>query len=236
MKHERHTRRQGPRNAAFAALLALSLIAGCGGADDPGPVMTVDARGTSSFDAGQLAAWLSTCPLEPISVAEADSLARMRQEEQLSHDVGAFGAVRWSLPVLARVTSGEATHAAAVRTLLDRYGQDDPLAGLPAGRYADADLQSLHDSLVAAAETSPIEALKAGIQADELGLRDLQLQVAAIDNADIGMVYGLLMSASRNHLRATLTELTRQGGSYQPHYLSPAEFDEIYRGLRKRRG
>jgi hypothetical protein len=219
---------------AAAGLLVIGLLAACGGGDDPGPVMAVDASGASSFDAGNLAAWLETYPLEPLSAAEADSLVAMRQEEQLAHDVGAVSAAIWPVPIIARITSSEATHAAAVQALLDRYGRADPLAGLPGGRFDTVALQSLHDTLADASRISALEALKSGVQIDELCIRDLTDQKAAIDNADILMVYDLLLIASRNHLRAHMTELTRLGGSYQPRYLSQAEFDAIFKVLKKR--
>lgn len=216
-------------HASLAAVLAV-LTAGlgaCGGGDDLGPVMGVDANGTSTFNAGNLATQLATYPLSALSTAEADSLAFMREEEQLAHDVYAVSATLWSPPVFANIAASEATHSAAVKALLDRYQLADPLAGLANGTFKTPAFQSLYSSLVAASRVSLIEALKVGAQIEELDIRDITVQKAAIDNADILMVYDNLLRGSRNHLRAFLKVLTQQGGTYVPQYISQAEFDAI---------
>ena len=107
-------------HATLLAVLASGLVA-CGGSDDVGPAMGVDANGTSTFNADNLAGQLSTYPLSALSTAEADSLAFMREEEQLAHDVYAASATLWGTPVFANISASEATHSAAVKALLDRH-------------------------------------------------------------------------------------------------------------------
>lgn len=214
-------------NASLLAVIAGTLVACGGGDDDPGPVMAVDATGASSFSAGNLAAQLATYPLAPLSTAEADSLAFMREEEQLAHDVYAVSATLWNPPAFANISASEATHSAAVKALLDRYQLPDPLAGLPNGSFKSPAVQALYDALVATSRTSLIEALKVGVQIEELDIRDITAQEAGIDNADILMVYDNLLRGSRNHLRAFMKVLTQQGGTYVPQYISQAEFDAI---------
>lgn len=213
-------------HATLLAVLAIGLAA-CGGSDDAGPVMGVDANGTSSFNSANLAAQLSTYPLAALSTAEADSLAFMREEERLAHDTYAVSATLWSPPVFANITASEVTHSAAVKALLDRYQLADPLAGLSNGTFKSPAFQALHASLVASSRTSLIEALKVGAQIEELDMRDITVQKAGIDNADILMVYDNLLRGSRNHLRAFMKVLVQQGGSYVPQYISQAEFDAI---------
>ena len=72
--------------------------------------MGVDANGTSTFNAGNLAAQLPTYPLSALSPAEADSLAVMREEEQLAHDVYAVSAALWS-PAGLHQHHGQRSHA-----------------------------------------------------------------------------------------------------------------------------
>ena len=213
-------------HAALLAVLASGLLA-CGGSDDARPVMGVDANGNSTFDAGNLATQLSSYPLSALSAAEADSLAFMREEEQLAHDVYAVSATLWSTPVFANITASEATHSAAVKALLDRYQQADPLAGLAAGTFKSPAFQTLDDTLVAESRSSLTDALKVGARIEELDMRDITAQKAGIDNADILMVYDNLLRGSRNHLRAFMKVLVQQGGSYVPQHISQAEFDAI---------
>ena len=205
-----------------------TLLSACGGGSDTGASpMSVNADGSSSFSAEALKERLSTYDLAPLSSAEAASLAYMREEEQLAHDVYTVSAALYTQPLFANITASEATHSATVKVLLDRYAQPDPLQGLPAGTYKSAEFQVLHDALVAASRVSLVEALKVGVEIEELDMRDIVAQQVAIDNADILMVYDNLLRGSRNHLRSYMKVLTQQGGSYVPKYISQAEFDAI---------
>ncbi len=208
------------------SLLTSGLIA-CGGADDPVPVMIVDADGVSTFNADGLATKLAAYPASAISTEEADSLAYMREEEQLAHDVYGVSATLWNIPIFVNIGEAEATHSAAVKTLLDRYQLPDPLAGLPNGTFKTAEFQALYDALVATSRISLIEALKVGVQIEELDMVDIAEQAASVDNADILMVYDHLLRGSRNHLRAFMKVLIKEGGTYVPQYLTQAEFDAI---------
>ena len=167
-------------------------------------------------------------PLQPLSVAEAQSLAFMREEEQLAHDVYVYSARLWpAQPIFANIADSEATHTAAVKSLLDRYLQPDPLTGLPSGSFSTAESQALYDELVALGSRSLVDALKVGLQIEELDIRDIEVQKLSIDNADILLVYDRLLRGSRNHLRAYMRALLQQGGNYMPQYISQAQFDAI---------
>ena len=206
-------------------------LAGCGGGDSTAPVLSADSSGVSTISASALAATLATYPVvAPLSTDEVASLLQMREEEQLAHDVYAVSATLYpTLPIFANIASAEATHSAAVKTLLDRYSIADPLAGLPNGTFKTSALQILYDALVASSRVSLIQALQVGLQIEELDIRDLDLAKANpyIDNADILMVYDNLQRASRNHLRAFWKVLQAQGGTYTPQSLTQAVFDAI---------
>lgn len=211
----------------FAAVLAAGLVA-CGGSDDGRTSMGVNGGGMSSFDGGALSATLDGYALQPVSAAEADGLAYMREEEQLAHAVYLASAALWpTVPVFANVAGSEATHTAAVKTLLDRYALVDPLAGLAVGSFKTPLFQTLHADLVAASRVSLVNALKVGVQIEELDISDIASRSAAVDNADILLVYVNLTRGSRNHLRAYMSSLVQQGGSYTPQYISQATFDAI---------
>jgi hypothetical protein len=233
MRIDQRLNSMGPskmRRRVFRVLLLSLLTSGliaCGGADDPVPVMIVDADGVSTFNADGLATKLATYSVSAISTEEADSLAYMREEEQLAHDVYAVSTTLWDNPIFVNIAEAEATHSAAVKTLLDRYLLPDPLAGLPNGTFKTARFQALYDALVATSSISLIEALKVGVQIEELDMVDITEQAASVDNADILMVYDHLLRGSRNHLRAFMKVLIKEGGTYVPQYLTQAEFDAI---------
>jgi hypothetical protein len=219
------------RNPLMSHLLSVAVAAAltaCGGGGDTNgrPMMSVDANGVSTIQAASLASVLSTYPLQALSTAEVASLVQMREEEQLAHDVYAVSARLWpAQPVFANISVSEATHTAAVKTLLDRYQLADPLAGLSSGIFPT--MQALYDSLTAASQINLVEALKVGVQIEELDIHDLESQEAAIDNTDIGHVYDNLLRGSRNHLRSYMKLLLQLGGSYVPQYLTQTEFNAI---------
>jgi hypothetical protein len=213
--------------STFAAALMVGLIACGGGGGDSPAVLSVDSSGITNVNAVALEAALTAYPRSVVSTAEAASLAYMREEEQVAHDVYVVSATLWAPPIFSNVASSEATHSAAVKTLLDRYQLADPLDGLPNGTFKTPAFQALYDRLVAASRVSLIEALKVGVEIEELDIHDLSAQKVSIDNKDILMVYDNLLAASRNHLRSFMKVLIQYGGSYTPQYISQAEFDAI---------
>lgn len=211
----------------FLAATFLTILSACASGGDPAPMLGVDASGSSSIDLGQLTVRLESYPVASLSQSEAASLAYMREEERLAHDVYAASAALWPQPIFANIARSESTRTAAVKLLLDRYGLPDPLAGLPEGTFKTPALQALHDTLVAASRVSLVAALKVGVQIEELDIADISAQKAGIDNADILMVYDNLLRGSRNHLRAFVKLLTQQGETYVPQYISQATYDAI---------
>ncbi|MFA6542334.1 MAG: DUF2202 domain-containing protein, partial [Bacteroidota bacterium] len=103
----------------------------------------------------------------------------------------------------------------------------DPIDGRPAGVFADHELQALYDALLLKGKQNPADAYAAGAAIEEVDIVDLQKRLALTDNDDIAFVYNNLMRGSRNHLRAFVRNLSSQGITYIPKYLSQTEFDQI---------
>lgn len=191
--------------------------------------MTVTSEGVSTIDLTALDAQLATMSLSTLSDAAAASLSALREEEQLAHDVYTASATLWpQQTIFANIADSEATHSAAVLTLLERYSLPDPLAGLAEGTFATASVQDLYDGLTATSAQSLIAALQVGAQIEEMDIRDITAQEAVVASyPDILMVYEHLMRGSRNHLRAFMKVLTQLGGTYTPQYISQEAFDAI---------
>ena len=211
----------------LAAAFVLTLAA-CGGGTDIGP-FSVDANGNSGFDSAVLSNTLATLPKESLNAVEQASLPFMREEEKLAHDVyavldGVFGV---NTRTFGNIANSESTHTEAVRQLLVRYSLADPAAGTAAGVFSDASLQGLYTALAARGQNSLLEALKVGVEIEELDIHDIQRVLEGIDNQDITMVYENLMKGSRNHMRSFYKVLLQQGGSYTPTHISQADFNAI---------
>jgi hypothetical protein len=216
----------------LAALLGVAggVWTGCDSNDPeaPRPFFSVDDRGGSRFDTSALRDRLSQLPLESVSDAEAANLQFLREEEKLARDVYRTLSETWPVRALDNISSSEETHTTAVRLLLDRYDLPDPAAGRPPGTFANAELQALHDSLVAAGQESEIEALKVGAVVEEIDIMDLRDALATfVDNEDITLVYENLAKGSRNHLRAYVWTLSQRGITYEPQYLAPSDYQSI---------
>jgi hypothetical protein len=172
-----------------------------------------------------------------LSADEAAGLIFMREEEKLAHDVYVTFYQQYGLSIFSNIASSEATHMAAIKTLLDRYGIADPAAGKAVGVFADAALQALYNQLVAQGHQSLSAALKVGGAIEEIDILDLKERLATTTHSDIQQVYASLLNASYNHLRAFARTLkTQTGVTYQPQYLDGATYRNIIAGNGGQRG
>jgi hypothetical protein len=223
-----------PTQTLSLALAASLLLVACGGDSggtdmSKGPAtLSVDSSGVSSFNSTALGSTLASLSKEALSTKEEESLAFMREEEKLAHDVYThLDSLYRYINVFGNIAASEATHTEAVRQLLLRYGQPDPAANLAAGVYANAALQTLYTQLVTRGTGSITEALRVGAAIEEIDILDIQNALPAIDNQDIRLVYDNLLKGSRNHLRAFTKSLLQQGVTYVPQYLPADQYNAI---------
>lgn len=221
------------RNIALTSLTAIALAA-CGGGGDSSTLQSsadfvVQPDGTSSFVSSALTATIASLPLQTLSTEEAASLTYMREEEKLAHDVYARLNTLWGsqLTTFDNIAQSEATHTEAVRLLLVRYKLSDPAENMAEGLFVNPTLQALYYDLVAQGASSLVAGLQVGAAIEELDLIDIQNALAYIDNRDIVLVYNNLMKGSRNHLRAFVQALAKQGVTYTPIYLSLDAYNAI---------
>jgi hypothetical protein len=151
----------------------------------------------------------------------------MREEEKVARDVYLVLAEQWGLQVFGNIAASESAHMEAVKGLLDAYGLADPVEGKAAGEFANAELQALYDQLVEQGSRSLVDALQVGAAIEEIDILDLQTYLAQTEKADLQRVYDNLMRGSRNHLRAFVSSLERQGIVYEPQHLGP----DAYAGI-----
>jgi hypothetical protein len=191
-------------------------------------VLTVDSNGVSNFNSTALGSALASVAKESLNSKELESLAFMREEEKLAHDVYAYlDSLYRYINVFGNISNSESTHTEAVRQLLIRYEQTDPAANLAAGIYVNATLQTLYTQLVTRGAVSITEALRVGAAIEEIDIMDIQNALPGIDNQDIILVYESLLKGSRNHLRAFAKSLQQQGVVYEPQYLPVDQYNAI---------
>jgi hypothetical protein len=219
----KHNVNQFGKTWAAACMVTLALVGCGGGGEDVGTGSNVAGLETSS---AALTATLATLPVETLSVAEQESLAFMREEEKLAHDVyiQLDGLWRGYTKVFGNIANSEASHTESVRQLLVRYNLPDSTATLPAGVFQNTTLQNLYTQLVAAGSVSLVEGLKVGAAIEEIDMIDLNKALLETDNQDITLVYQNLLKGSRNHLRSFVSNLAKQGVTYVPQYMAEADY------------
>lgn len=167
---------------------------------------------------------LVTGTVTPLSQAESDALLYVREEEKLAHDVYVFLYNKWNLPVFQNIANSEQTHTDAIKTLITRYGLQDP-ALAAVGKFTDPDLQKLYEDLTKQGSISIAEALKVGGAVEEIDILDLQQHLTEITHADLRQVFQNLLNGSYNHLSAFTTNYASQAGqAYAPQYMTAEQY------------
>jgi hypothetical protein len=177
---------------------------------------------------------LAAIPSESLSETELSGLQFMREEEKLARNVYSTLYEKWGLPIFSNIAQSEQTHTEAVRDLLEKYNQPDPVIDDTVGVFVNTDLQKLYTDLTSRGLTSVAAALQVGAQIEELDIRDLATEIAKTDNQDILFVYENLSRGSRNHLRSFISQLSSRDESYTPQYITQEEFDTIISDTQER--
>jgi len=161
-----------------------------------------------------------------LSEAEEDTILFMREEEKMARDVYLTLYKTWKKAVFNKIAASEQKHMDAIRKKLNLFGLPDPV--LPnIGRFTNTDLQILYDQLITQGKQSYKDALVAGATIEDMDIRDLQTAIAATNNLKLKTTYQNLLEGSKNHLRAFVNLLQKQGFEYSPQFIDQALFDAI---------
>ena len=170
-------------------------------------------------------------PTQPIladlDAGETADLIWMREEERVARDVYLAMDEVWQQLPFENIARSEQKHMDAVKVAMDRYSLADPSDPNAGGVFNDPDLQKLYDELVDRGDNSFLEALHVGALIEEVDIEDLENAILATNNLDLQTMYGNLLRGSRNHLRAFVAEIERQGDVYEAQHLDPAVVDAI---------
>lgn len=162
------------------------------------------------------------------SEEEISGIIFMRQEEKLARDVYLQLAELWGMNIFSNIASSEDTHMAAVLSLIEMAGQEDPVQDMANGEFLDQELQTLYDSLIARGAESLAESLLVGAAIEEIDILDLQEYLAQTENTSVAEVYQNLLNGSINHLNSFVRTYERQTGEeYEPQFLSDEAFQEL---------
>ncbi len=148
----------------------------------------------------------------------------------MAHDVYTKLGEKWGQRIFSNIADSEQTHTESIKTLLDKYEISDPVKSDEIGDFTSVKMKKLYTDLLTQGEKSLEDALKVGATIEDLDIKDLQDLLDTNDNEDIKVVYENLMRGSRNHLRAYIRQLERNGASYSVKYISQEDYQEIISG------
>ncbi len=164
---------------------------------------------------------------QSLTKAEVQSLIHMREEEKLARDVYTKLYEKWGLTTFERIARSEQRHMDMVKSLLLKYGIQDPVKSDAIGDFSDPEMKKLYNELVSKGEKSLLSALMVGATIEDLDIYDLEKAIKETKHNDIKDVYGMLMRGSENHMRAFNNQIKQNGGYYKAQYISQKRLDEI---------
>jgi hypothetical protein len=111
----------------------------------------------------------------------------MREEETLASDVNNKFYELYNMPVFKNIAISEQKHMDAMLNLLTGYGLTDPVVGKGPGEFTPA-FQTLYDELITKG-TNLTEALKVGVEIEELDIADLEKAIDATEVPNLLTVF-----------------------------------------------
>ncbi len=160
-----------------------------------------------------------------VTQEESNGLLFMLEEEKLARDTYQYLFSIWNHNTFGNIKSSEQTHMNSIAGLLDLYNIEYTI--LPEGQFENQELQNFYDQFVEVGQQSLIEALKIGATIEDLDIVDLEDYMNQTTNTYILTAYESLQCGSRNHLRAYVTNIISNEGTYTPQFLSLDDFNEI---------
>lgn len=157
--------------------------------------------------------------LIPLTQSEIDDLNFLREEEKLARDVYLFSYNKYQSEIFNSISQSEQKHMDSVLKLMTKYGIPDS-ASTEIGVFNNSNLQSLYTALTTQSDISVIEALKVGATIEDLDINDIDDFIINTTKSDLLKVYDNLTCGSKNHIRSYTSQLTINGLTYIPQFIS----------------
>ena len=155
-----------------------------------------------------------------------DDLSFLLEEEKLARDVYLYAYDLYAINIFNNISQSEQKHMDAAQVILEKY--DIPVnVSEERGVFINAAIQDLYDEYTAKVDLSLVDALTIGATIEDLDIKDLNLFKTRAEHSDIINMYNLLACGSGNHLRAFYSQLSSNGATYEPQFLTQEVFDEV---------
>ena len=154
----------------------------------------------------------------------------LREEEKLARDVYAALYEKWNMNIFNNIASSEQTHTDRVKAILDARNIEDPVTDDTRGVFKNEELSKLYTDLVQQGSASLVEALKVGALIEDLDIKDLNEMASRTNDTEVITMYMSLRCGSENHMRSFVKQIEQRNATYEPTYISQAEYDAIVTG------
>ncbi len=180
-------------------------------------------------------AWADKDGTTKLSKEVIEHLNFMREEEKLARDVYLFMNDTWKSKVFDEIAESEQQHMDTMLKMLENYDLPDPAEDEfgninDFGVFNNEDLQEKYDYLIEIGQEDYIVALhEVGGFIEELDMIDIQ-EAIDVKRTPVALktAYEHLMEGSKNHLRAFVAALEKEGFIYDEAQLLDQElFDAI---------
>jgi hypothetical protein len=159
----------------------------------------------------------------------------MREEEKLARDVYNYLHKKWSINVFKNIAKSEQNHMDLLLDEVDLCKFEDSV--LPEdGKFNNSHIQELYDGLIAKGDKSLVDALQVGATIEDVDIFDLDNFSSKTEDETLLKIYENLTCGSRNHMRAFVGWLEKEGVDYTPQFISQEQYDGIINGDHERCG
>ncbi|HSJ21744.1 MAG TPA: DUF2202 domain-containing protein [Nocardioidaceae bacterium] len=158
--------------------------------------------GQGRYADGQCPRLLADASTGTLTEAQEQMLAAQAEHEKMAHDLYAELADSTGDHRFRRIADAEGKHLQAIRTLLDRYGIDDPTDGYAAGEFASETVAKKYAAYLAEGSESPEAALGVGRTHEAEDVAALRKAADDVDAPDVKRVLEHLAHSSEMHLSA----------------------------------
>lgn len=164
-----------------------------------------------------------------LTTQELSDLRFLREEEKLARDVYIYCFQKYGQQVFEKISGSEQAHMDQVLDILTFYGYEDPAVS-DTGVFQDVDLQNLYNVLTTKSDSSLVDALEVGATIEDLDIHDIVSFVDNTNKTDILAMYEMLECGSKNHIQSFSKQLTNNGVTYVPQFISVEYYNEIMDG------
>jgi hypothetical protein len=151
---------------------------------------------------GQCPRLLADASTGTLTEAQEQMLAEQAENEKMAHDLYTELAEATGDHRFSRIADAETRHLRAIRTLLGRYGIDDPTDGYAAGEFASETVEKKYAAYLAEGSKSPAAALEVGRTHEAEDVEALRKAADDVDAPDVKRVLEHLADSSEMHLSA----------------------------------